>query len=194
LLGSIWGELSLVKPAVGLRIDKMMSCVLETTRLQLRPCQIEDIQLVHTLWTNDCVRYFLFDNRVISSDEARSHIEDSLANFEQHGYGIWLVFVRGHRDLVGFAGFLGSEAGVPSLIYGVHPDRWEQGYATEAASAVLSYALEKLSLPKVRADVDEPNIVSVRVLEKLGMRRIGREVVNGHPLLYFEKLRSHDMT
>ncbi|HEY9635279.1 MAG TPA: GNAT family N-acetyltransferase [Coleofasciculaceae cyanobacterium] len=183
-----------MKPAVGLRIDKMMSCVLETTRLQLRPCQIEDIQLVHTLWTNDCVRYFLFDNRVISSDEARSHIEDSLANFEQHGYGIWLVFVRGHRDLVGFAGFLGSEAGVPSLIYGVHPDRWEQGYATEAASAVLSYALEKLSLPKVRADVDEPNIVSVRVLEKLGMRRIGREVVNGHPLLYFEKLRSHDMT
>jgi RimJ/RimL family protein N-acetyltransferase len=55
---------------------------------------------------------------------------------------------------------------------------------------VLSYALEKLALPKVRADVDEPNIASVRVLEKLGMRRTGREVVNGHPLLYFEKLRS----
>ncbi len=172
----------------------MMSCVLETTRLQLRPCQIEDIQLVHTLWTNDRIRYFLFDNRVISSDEARSHIEDSLANFEQYGYGLWLIFVRDIDRLVGFAGFLPSEEGTPSLIYGVHPDRWGQGYATEAASAVLSYALEKLALPKVRADVDEPNIVSVRVLEKLGMRRIGREVVNGHPLLYFEKLRSQDMT
>ncbi len=167
-----------------------MSCVLETTRLQLRPCQIEDIQLVHTLWTNDRIRYFLFDNRVISSDEARSHIEDSLANFERHGYGLWLVFVRDIDRLVGFAGFLPSEEGTPSLIYGVHPDRWGYGYATEAASAVLSYALEKLALPKVRADVDEPNIASVRVLEKLGMRRTGREVVNGHPLLYFEKLRS----
>jgi RimJ/RimL family protein N-acetyltransferase len=168
----------------------MMSCVLETTRLQLRPCQIEDIQLVHTLWTNDRIRYFLFDNRVISSDEARSHIEDSLANFEQYGYGLWLVFVRDIDRFVGFAGFLPSEEGTPSLIYGVHPDRWGYGYATEAASAVLSYALEKLALPKVRADVDEPNIASVRVLEKLGMRRTGREVVNGHPLLYFEKLRS----
>ena len=167
-----------------------MSCVLETTRLQLRPCQIEDIQLVHTLWTNDCVRYFLFDNRVISSDEARAFVEDSVANFEQYGYGLWLVFLRDIDHLVGFAGFLPSEEGTPSLIYGVHPDRWGYDYATEAASAVLSYALEKLTLPKVRADVDEPNIASVRVLEKLGMRRTGREVVNGHPLLYFELSRS----
>jgi RimJ/RimL family protein N-acetyltransferase len=168
----------------------MMSCVLETTRLQLRACQIEDVQIVHALWINDCIRYFLFDNRVISFDEARSFVEDSLANFEQHGYGIWLVFERGNDSLVGFAGFLRSEEGTPSLIYGVHPARWGCGYATEAASAVLSYALENLALPKVRADVDEPNIASVRVLEKLGMRRTGREVVNGHPLLYFEKVRS----
>jgi RimJ/RimL family protein N-acetyltransferase len=170
-----------------------MSCVLETSRLQLRPCQIEDIQLVHALWTNDRVRYFLFDNRVISSDEARSHIEDSLASFEQYGYGIWLVFERSIERLVSFAGFLGSEEGTPSLIYGVHPERWGYGYATEAASTVLSYAWEQLRIPKVRADVDEPNIASVRVLEKLGMRRTGREVVKGHPLLYFERSRLEDM-
>lgn len=168
----------------------MMSCLLETTRLQLRPCQIEDIQLVHTLWTNDRIRYFLFDNRVISSDEATSFVEDSLKNFEQHGYGLWLVFMHGKDCLVGFSGFLPSEEETPSLIYGVHPDRWGKGYATESATAVLSYALETLALPKVRADVDEPNIASVRVLEKLGMRRMRRTVVNGHPLLYFEKLRS----
>ncbi|MBD1891468.1 MULTISPECIES: GNAT family N-acetyltransferase [unclassified Coleofasciculus] len=167
-----------------------MSCVLETSRLQLRPCQIEDIQLIHTLWTSDRVRSFLFDNRVISSDEAESFVEDSIANFEQHGYGLWLIFMRDLEYLVGFAGFLPSEEGTPSLIYGVHPDRWGYGYATEAASAVLGYALDTLSLPKVRADVDEPNIASVRVLEKLGMRQTGREVVNEHPLLYFEKLRS----
>lgn len=169
--------------------QRLMNCVLETTRLQLRPCQIEDIQLVHTLWTNDRIRFFLFDNRVISSDEAHSFVEDSLANFEQYGYGLWLVFERNIDRLIGFAGFLRSEDGTPSLIYGVHPDRWGYGYATEAASTVLSYALENLALPKVRADVDEPNIASVRVLEKLGMRQTGRAVVNGHPLLYFEKLR-----
>lgn len=109
--------LATADPAIRLHLLIMMSCVLETTRLQLRPCQIEDIQLVHMLWTNDRVRYFLFDNRVISSDETRSFIEESLANFEQHGYGLWLVFVRGIEHLVGFAGFLRSEEGTPSLIY-----------------------------------------------------------------------------
>jgi hypothetical protein len=29
----------------------MMSCVLETTRLQLRPCQIEDVQIVQVAMT-----------------------------------------------------------------------------------------------------------------------------------------------
>jgi AraC family transcriptional regulator len=32
------------------------------------------------------IRFFLFDNRVISSDEAQSFVEDNLTNFEQHGY------------------------------------------------------------------------------------------------------------
>jgi RimJ/RimL family protein N-acetyltransferase len=54
---------------------------------------------------------------------------------------------------------------------------------------VLSYAFEELALSQVKADVDEPNVASVRVLEKLCMRRTGRAVVEGRPLLYFEQAR-----
>lgn len=151
---------------------------------------MEDLPLVHALWTNEHVRHFLFDERLISLDEARSFVEDSLANFERHGYGLWLVFpARDSQRPVGFAGFLRSEEETPALIYGVHPDFCGRGYATEAASAVLSYAFEELALSRVKADVDEPNAASVRVLEKLCMRRTGRALVNGRPLLYFE--RSH---
>lgn len=133
------------------------------------------------------MRRFLFDERVISPDEARAFVEASVANFEQYGYGLWLVFA--HNDLVGFAGFLRLEEETPNLVYGIHPDHWGKGYATEAASVVLSYALESLALPLVKADVDEPNVLSVRVLEKLGMRRTGRAIVAGRPILYFEKSR-----
>jgi RimJ/RimL family protein N-acetyltransferase len=138
------------------------------------------------LWTNERVRYFLFDDRVISLEEARSFIEDSLSNFEQHSYGLWLVFADEVSHLAGFAGFLPSESAVPSLIYGIHPDVWGNGYATEAAGAVLRYALEQLAFPKVIADVDEPNAASVKVLEKIGMKQTRRSVVKGRPLLYFE--------
>jgi ribosomal-protein-alanine N-acetyltransferase len=167
-----------------------MRLELETSRLRLQPCRIEDDKRVHALWTNARVRHFLFDDRLISLDEAHSFIERSLAHFAKHGYGLWLVLARDTNQLVGFAGFLRLEAETPRLIYGSHPDFWGCGYATEAAGAVLSYACEGLALPQVKADVDELNVTSVRVLEKLGMRRTGRAVVQGRPLLYFEKSRS----
>lgn len=161
---------------------------LETGRLRLRPCRAEDDKPVHALWTNERVRHFLFDGRVISPDEARSHVEGSLLSFERHGYGLWLVFERGLNVLVGFAGFLRAEEDSVNLIYGIHPDFGGRGYATEAAECVLRYAAESLAHVRVKADVDEPNVASVRVLEKLGMRRVGRAVVEGRPLLYFEQL------
>jgi [ribosomal protein S5]-alanine N-acetyltransferase len=126
---------------------------------------------------------------VISPDDARLFVKASLANFEQLGYGLWLVFERKGDCLVGFAGFLQSEEKAPNLIYGLHSDFCGKGYATEAAGAVLKYALEPLALPLVKADVDEPNVKSIRVLEKLDMKRTGRAIIAGRPLLYFQVSR-----
>src|SRR5688572_11197732 len=165
-----------------------MGLELKTSRLRLEPCRIEHIQRTHALWTNERVRRFLFDDRLISLAEARSFIEASLANFKRYGYGLWLILARDSDQLVGFAGLLRSDEEAPNLIYGIHPDFAGQGYATEAAGRVLSYALESLALSKVKADVDEPNVESVRVLEKLKMERVNRVVVSGRPLLYFERL------
>jgi RimJ/RimL family protein N-acetyltransferase len=60
---------------------------------------------------------------------------------------------------------------------------WGQGYATEAAGAVLHWAFATLDLNRVQAETDTRNVASARVLEKLGFVREGtlREdcVVNG---------------
>jgi [ribosomal protein S5]-alanine N-acetyltransferase len=166
---------------------------METGRLKLQPCRMEDIQIIHQLWTNDHVRHFLFDNRIISLDEARIFVERSLTSFRENGYGLWLVYLRGDDQLIGFAGFLGSGEAEPELVYGIHPDHIGKGYATEAARVVLNYGLRELRLPKVRAGVDEPNTISARVLEKLGMKQVERKIVEGHPLLYYEITNPNDM-
>jgi ribosomal-protein-alanine N-acetyltransferase len=164
-----------------------MKISIETLRLKLKPCYLNDLEAVHTLWTNDRIRYFLFDNRVISSDEARSFIQDSLTNFEQHGYGLWLIYLRKHHSLIGFAGCLQSENKTPGLIYGIHPAYWNEGYATEAARIILRY-ISSLEFPRIVADVDELNAASIQVLKKLGMRQTKQVVINQKPLLYFEYL------
>lgn len=70
-----------------------------------------------------------------------------------------------------------------SLGYCFDDTVWGQGYATEAARALLQWAFETLDLNRVQAEANTRNAASARVLEKLGFVREGtlREdcVVNG---------------
>jgi RimJ/RimL family protein N-acetyltransferase len=158
---------------------------LQTERLRLRPCRSEDEKSIHALWTNEKIRHFLFDERVIAASETQSFIEASLSSFARHGYGLWLVHQRESKLLVGFSGFL-DPGNCPTLIYGIHPDFDGRGYATEAAACVLRYAVENLGLSEIKADVDEPNLASIRVLRKLNFKQVDSALVNGRQLLYFQ--------
>lgn len=163
-----------------------MTPLLHTDRLRLRPCRIDDLDSLHELWTEADVRRFLFDDRQISEEEARSFIDASAVNFTERGYGLWLFFEHQSDLIAGFAGLLHSSQEPPSLIFGTRPQLWNSGYAREAARAVLRYAFDVLGTERVVADVDEPNEASVRVLEALGMSLVRRAIVNGRPLLYYE--------
>jgi [ribosomal protein S5]-alanine N-acetyltransferase len=55
------------------------------------------------------------------------------------------------------------------VFYSLAPAAWGKGYATEAARAVVEYALGDLGLPEVLAEVDEGNLASAAVVERLGM-------------------------
>ncbi|KOP25636.1 acetyltransferase [Hapalosiphon sp. MRB220] len=160
--------------------------LLHSDRLYLRPCQIADLDSLHNLWCDADIRRFLFDDRQISLEEAQGFIETSITSFSNHGYGIWLFFENHSNQIAGFAGLLQFSEELPSLIFGVRPQFWGRGYATEATLAVLDYAFANLSLKYIVADVDEPNDRSIRVLDKIGMSRTKRAIVNERPLLYYE--------
>ncbi|PMB50882.1 GNAT family N-acetyltransferase [Fischerella thermalis CCMEE 5205] len=160
--------------------------LLHTDRLHLRPCQLEDLDILHELWCDADIRRFLFDDRQISREEAQSFIEASIASFRNHSYGIWLFFDNHSDQIAGFAGLLQFTETAPSLIFGVRPQFWGRGYATEATLGVLDHAFADLGIKYIVADVDEPNDRSIRVLEKIGMSRTKRAIVNERPLLYYE--------
>lgn len=61
------------------------------------------------------------------------------------------------------------------LGYSLAPAHWNRGITTEAARAVLDYAFYVLPLETVDARADARNVGSVRVMEKLGMRRTALE-------------------
>jgi RimJ/RimL family protein N-acetyltransferase len=78
----------------------------------------------------------------------------------------------------------------------LHPDHQGKGYATEAAAEMLRLGFEEMGLHRMMAVCDARNVPSVRVMERLGMRREGdfreRENVRGEwwDTLYYGILAS----
>lgn len=58
--------------------------------------------------------------------------------------------------------------------YEIDPKMWGNGYATEAAEAILRFGFAELALHRIWAEAIAANENSVHVLEKLGMRQEGR--------------------
>ena len=77
--------------------------------------------------------------------------------------------------MIGTAGFKGRahDDGMVEIAYGVAPGFQGQGYATEAAGALVDYAFGTPGVQLVRAHTrPEPN-ASTRVLLKNGFRQCG---------------------
>jgi len=148
--------------------------VLTTERLILRPVTGRDHAGLLAHWTRPEVRRFLFDGTIQTPAEVTRVIEDSTRTFAAVGYGLWVIQEAGSPGLAGtgLAGTAGlrplEELGL-EIFYSLAPGVWGKGYATEAARAVVEYALGPLGLPEVLAEVDEGNAASVAVVERLGM-------------------------
>jgi [ribosomal protein S5]-alanine N-acetyltransferase len=158
-----------------------------TARLTLRPISLADVDAVHELWIDPDVRRYLWDNLVIPRERAEQMVRAMIAGAERNGRGMWLIHEQGADEPCGFCGFIPrDEPDHAQLIYGLAPSAWGRGYATESARAVMEYGFATLGLPKIAAAADVPNTASARVLERLGMRFVRREIVHGIDLLFYE--------
>lgn len=83
-----------------------------------------------------------------------------------------------HRDeglVIGVASFKGppDEDGVVEIAYGIVPSHAGQGYATEAATALVQFAVERVDVCTIRAHTRLDGHASMRVLAKCGFHRLG---------------------
>jgi RimJ/RimL family protein N-acetyltransferase len=144
--------------------------VLRTSRLILEPVTAHDHIALMDHWTAPEVRQFLFDGAIMPAGEVAWMIADSERRFAEHGYGFWVIRELAAPILVGTAGLRRLEDLGIEVVYSLAPTAWGKGYATEAAGAVIEYAVGPLGLPEFLAEIDDENTASVAVIERLGMR------------------------
>jgi ribosomal-protein-alanine N-acetyltransferase len=99
--------------------------VIATERLTLRPWSPADIDALHRLWTHPSVRQYLWDDEIISRQQAAEIVESAIESAGSAGIGFWGITKKGSPDLVGFCGFrfLKDSADI-ELLYGLQPEFW----------------------------------------------------------------------
>ena len=93
-----------------------------------------------------------------------------------------------HGKVIGFCGLGAPEYDrcVTEVFYSISPDKWNLGYATEAAKSMLHFGFHELDLAEIVGFREEGNPASGRVLEKAGLKRVG-QLANLNPKFsYFE--------
>lgn len=146
--------------------------IIETERLQLRRLSVDDAEFILRLLNEPSFIQNIGDRGVRTLDDARAYIlKGPVASYEKFGFGLWMVETKPRATPIGICGLLKREVLEDVDIgYALLPEFWSQGYALESASAVMSYAREKLRATRVLAVVNADNQSSIRLLEKLGFQ------------------------
>ena len=84
------------------------------------------------------------------------------------------VTLKNTGKLIGGCGFR-IEKDNPSkgnFGYIIHPDFWNNGYATEAASGIIDYMVNNYGIKEIEATCDVLNLASQKVIQKCGLEKV----------------------
>jgi RimJ/RimL family protein N-acetyltransferase len=170
---------------------------IETQRLLIRTFTLEDLATLHRLLDVELAHVDLGDQGAMSLDARRRYLEWNILSDEQFAalnqppYGDRAVVLKTSGELVGsiglvpalnqfehLPGFAAESERLPTrfntpevgLYYAFFPAHQRQGYATEAAQALINYAFSQLNVKRLIAETNFDNQASIAVMRKLGMR------------------------
>lgn len=163
---------------------------IETQRLILRDWNNNDLPgFIEMNRDEKVMEYFL---KPLIPEESTAYYQRICDEFQQCGYGLYAVEVKESGEFIGYIGLHHPTYDLgwgPCIEIGwrLAANAWGKGYATEGATACLKYAFRQLHLSRVYSFTSLPNKRSERVMQKIGMQKVGEFdhplVPYGHPLL-----------
>jgi RimJ/RimL family protein N-acetyltransferase len=172
----------------------MTATILETSRLIIRPFIMEDLPVIHGILDQTFGAWGPVSDEA-QLDERRSWLQWSILNqkwlpkMHQPPYGDRAVVLKATGTLIGSVGYVpildvndqipglrtsdqpsGYTTPEVGLFWVIDPDHQKQGYATEAAQAMIDHAFGQWRLKRIVARTEYDNVASQAVMRKLDMR------------------------
>lgn len=155
---------------------------METARLTLRPFTPDDFDDLYAYQSRpDVARYLHWEPR--DHAQVRQALEDQCRETSLDAEGDWLTFAVEWREVGQVVGEVGLKwlsreyrQGEAGFVF--NPDFQGQGLATEAAAAMLELGFSNLGWHRIIGSCEARNQPSVRLMERIGMRREAHFVHN----------------
>lgn len=164
----------------------------ETDRIIVRPFVADDLQIIHRI-----IDQTFGDGTNVANESAlqerKSWLEWSilsqvwLPKMYQTPYGDRAIVLKSNDQVIGSVGYVPlrdvywqiPELGISAhsytttevgLFWVIDPQHQKQGYATEAAQAMIDHAFKDWRIARILATTDYSNVASQGVMKKLGMK------------------------
>jgi [ribosomal protein S5]-alanine N-acetyltransferase len=182
----------------------MSPTVLETPRLLVRPFDLDEVAVIHRILDQAFGDGTQIDDPAALA-ERRSWVQWSalsqewLPRLHQPPYGDRAVVLKATGALIGAVGYVpclapfeqlpalrdttqpcGYATPEVGLFWAIEPAQQRQGYATEAAQAMIQHAFTQLGLKRIIATTEYTNMASQGVMRKLGMQVLRNPLPEPH--------------
>jgi RimJ/RimL family protein N-acetyltransferase len=147
--------------------------VITTARLVLRrPCMSDADHIFDNYATDPEVTRYLIWRPYTDKDDLSPFLQSLLVKWNSGEEYTWAITRPEEDRVIGMIACRVREHAA-DIGYVLSRSLWSRGYITEAAQAVVDWAINLNFVYRVWAVCDVENIASARVLEKVGMQREG---------------------
>lgn len=163
--------------------------VLSTDRLFIRPWRDAEFPILAALLSDpETMKHWPF---LYTEEQARAWFDRAVDCWRDGRIGRWAIHRKEDGTILGDCGLMPSEVDgepITDLGYILQTRHQGQGYAVEAAGAVLDYGLNTLGLTNIAAHMADDHTASQRVARNLGLVEVGRFINarnrNKHHLIF----------
>ena len=147
----------------------------ETERLQLRYYTAADAPFIYKLLNSEGWLNYIGDRDIKSIADAEVYIKEKyLLSNEPNRYGAYIVILKETGIAIGSCGLYKREnLEHPDIGFAFLTEYLGKGYGFEASQGVMQHAREALGVSTILGITMHTNISSIKLLEKLGLKKKG---------------------
>ncbi len=160
--------------------------IFETQRFKLREFGWDDLDAIAAMVADE--DQMTFYPRPKTRGEASEWISRNLSLYEEYGFGFWLIESLPTSRFLGYCGIrpmVLQGASETEIRWHTEKNSWNQGIATEAATAARDIAARRFALSRLVAIIHPDHVASRRVAEKIGMREEETTILDDYPAMTY---------